>query len=105
MKMTLSIISHTTILLLLNIHSFNFMILTSAAENITCTMRSIFCTKLSFTSKLPTKIDRIREGRIEIQSVRIQSEAVTDMIHALWFNKLLRRNKRPINSAGFPKCQ
>ena len=48
---------------------------------------------------------QIREGRIEIQSVRMQSEAVTDMIHALRFNKLLRRNKRPINSAGFPKCQ
>ena len=43
--------------------------------------------------------------RIEIQSVRMQSEAVTEIIHALWFNKVLRRIKRPIISAGFPKCQ
>ena len=105
MKMTLWMISHTTILLPLNIHSFNFMILASATETITCIMRSIFCTKLSFSSKLPTKIDRIREGRIEIQSVSMQSEAVPEIIHALRFNKVLRRNKRPIISAGFPKCQ
>ena len=48
---------------------------------------------------------QIREGRIEIQSVRMQSEAVTEIIHALWFNKVLRRNKRSIISADFPKCQ